>query len=116
MTARFEMSGSAVRTTTGPRSSLQADAARALLLMQLEQQTAEFAQRAAVLSDLAANSAADPTGRDRAMAAIRAYQSRERIEEIEAALGRIDDAAYGTCHPAQGRVPGREAGSHAGRS
>ena len=139
MTARSEKSRN---PTTGSLSALQSDTVRALLLVRLEQQTAEFAQRAATLSDLVANSSADPTGRARAMAAIRAYRSREKVEEIEAALGRINDGAYGTCqscdrpipidrlaaiphsrlcatcarHPARGRLPRREAGAHAARS
>jgi DnaK suppressor protein len=105
MTAGFEMSRSLDRATAGPLSGFQTETARALLLVRLEQQTAEFAQRAAILSDLTANSPADPTGRDRAMAAIQAYRSRETIEDIEAALGRIDDGAYGTCQSCDGPIP-----------
>ena len=138
MTARFEMSGSALRATTPPLSALETDAARALLLVRLEQQAAEFAKRAAILSDLSARSTVDSRGRDRAMAAIQAYRSREAIEAIEAALGRIDDGAYGTCQScdrpipierlaaipqsplcagcSHGDLPAREAGAHAARS
>jgi DnaK suppressor protein len=142
MTARSEMSRSALGATTGPLSALQTDTVRALLLVRLEQQSAELAQQAAMLSDLVANSTDDPTGRDRARAAIQAYRSRETIEDIEAALGRIDEGGYGTCHSCgrpipierlaaipqsplcatcsrratQGHLPKREARSHAARS
>jgi RNA polymerase-binding transcription factor DksA len=105
MKARFEMSRSTLRATTGRLSALQTDTARALLLVRLEQQTAEFTQRAAILADLGAHSPADPTGRDRAMAAIQAYRSRETIENIEAALGRIDDGVYGTCQSCDRPIP-----------
>jgi DnaK suppressor protein len=142
MTARSEMSRSALWATAGPLSALQTDTARALLLVRLEQKSAEFAQQAAILSDLVANSTDDPTGHDRAMAAIQTYRSRERIEHIEAALGRIDEGGYGTCQScdrpipierlaaipqsplcatccrraAQAHLPKREARSHAARS
>jgi hypothetical protein len=71
-------------------STLRAETFRELLLSSRREQTAEFARHAATLARLAANSSDATSGFDRAMAAIRLYQTRQAIEDIEDALSRID--------------------------
>src|SRR4029450_2754413 len=69
-----------------------------MLLVEIGEQAAQFAQHAATLAALTASSSEDTTGGlDRALAPLRAYRAREAIEEIEAALVRIEDGGYGTC-------------------
>jgi DnaK suppressor protein len=107
MTAPFEVLRRRTgRATTSQRSTLQADTLRPLLLAEMRKQAAQFAQHAAALADLTANSSEDTTaGRDRAMAALHAYRAREAIEEIEDALVRIDDGGYGTCQSCNRPIP-----------
>jgi RNA polymerase-binding transcription factor DksA len=98
MTAPFEVTRGAGRAATSQLSTLQADTLRSMLLVEIGEQAAQFAQHAATLAALTASSSEDTTGGlDRALAALRAYRAREAIEEIEAALVRIEDGGYGTC-------------------
>jgi DksA/TraR C4-type zinc finger protein len=48
---------------------------------------------------------ADTTSRDRAIAALRLYRTREAVEEIEDALARLEDGAYGTCQSCDRPIP-----------
>jgi RNA polymerase-binding transcription factor DksA len=70
---------------------------RASLLTGMEQRTAQLSQETTRLGMLTANPSEDPTGFDRAMAALHMYAAREAIEEIHDALVRIEDGSYGTC-------------------
>jgi DnaK suppressor protein len=91
---------------TDPRfSTSQADTLRVLLIAGMGEQSAQFAQHAAALAALAANATQDPTGRDRAMAALHMFTAREAIEEIEDALVRIDDGGYGKCQSCDQPIP-----------
>jgi RNA polymerase-binding transcription factor DksA len=69
------------------------------------ERAAQFAQHAAALAALTANSSEDTTaGRDRAMTVLHPYREREAIEEIEDALVRIEDS-YGTCQSCDWPIP-----------
>jgi len=93
---------------TGPQklSTLQTDTLRDLLLAGMTEHASQFAHHAATLADLIANSSKDTTaGLDRAMAALHAYQAREAIEEIEAALVRIGNGSHGMCQSCRWPIP-----------
>jgi RNA polymerase-binding transcription factor DksA len=106
MTAPFEVLRRTGRAATSQLSTAQADILRPLLRAELGEQAAKFAQHAAALADLTANSSEDTTaGRDRAMAALHAYRARETIEEIEDALVRIEDGSYGNCQSCGRPIP-----------
>ena len=98
MTASFQVMRRAGRSATSQLSTLQAETLRSMLLEAMGEQAAQLAQYAATLATLTASSAEDTTGGlDRALAALGAYRAREAIEEIEAAVVRIEDGSYGTC-------------------
>ena len=97
MTAPAEVPRGAGRVAARHVSTVQANAVRALLVATRREQTAEFAGHQATLAALTANSSADRTGLDRAMAALRMYDAREAIEEIEDALVRLDNSDHGSC-------------------
>jgi hypothetical protein len=93
-------------------STLQAETFRELLLSSRREQTAEFARHAATLARLAANSSDATSGLDRAMAALRLYQTRQAIEDIEDALSRIDAGGPPSLpHPPVGARLGQVAAS-----
>lgn len=97
MTAPAEVPRGAGRVAARHVSTVQANAVRALLVATRREQTAQFARHQATLAALTANSSADRTGLDRAMAALRMYDAREAIEEIEDALVRLDTSDHGSC-------------------
>jgi RNA polymerase-binding transcription factor DksA len=107
MTAPFEeLRRRADRAAASQLSAVQADTLRPLLLAEMGEQAAQFAQHTAALADLTANSSEDATAaRDRAMTALHAYRAREAIEEIEDALVRIENGGYGTCQSCDGPIP-----------
>ena len=74
-------------------SALQAETPRDRLLAAMEEWTAQYARDAARFAVLTAEPADDPTGLDRAIAAIGMYGAIEAIEKIEDALvGERTDA------------------------
>jgi len=83
-------------------SIAQSDALRALLLAQVETQTATLARRSAAMT---AGAPGNTTGLARAMEALQMYAAREAIEEIEGALARIDAGGYGTCGACDRPIP-----------
>ena len=96
------MTASSVSRPAGRVSSpllpaLQARTMRALLLAGMERRTTQFSQETTRLSAFIANPSEDPTGLDRAMAALHMYAAREAIEEIHDALVRIENGSYGSC-------------------
>ena len=106
MTAPVEVQRPSGGAATPQLSTLQSDALRDLLLAGMAEHAFQFAHHAATLADLTANSSNDTTdGRDRAMAALHAYRAREAIEEIEAALIRIENGSYGTCQSCRWPIP-----------
>ena len=94
MTASFETS---CRVGNGSLSRLRAERFRALLLVVMAEQAAEFERHADTLAMLTANSRERTTDRDRAIAALRMFSAREALERIEDALVRIDDGSYAIC-------------------
>jgi DnaK suppressor protein len=105
MTAPLEMSHRTGSRTDPRFSTSQADTLRVLLIARMGEQSAQFAQHAAALAALAANTTQDPTGCDRAMAALHMFTAREAIEELEDALVRIDDGGYGNCQSCDQPIP-----------
>jgi DnaK suppressor protein len=105
MTAPFEVSRRAVRVAHPLLSALQAETLRALLLAELGERTHQLAREATRLAALATNPSKDPTGFDRAMSALRMYGARVAIEEIDAALVRVDASGSGTCQGCDGPIP-----------
>jgi RNA polymerase-binding transcription factor len=105
MTAPLEMSHCTGNPTDPRVSTSQADTLRVLLIAGMGEQSAKFAHHAAALAALTANASQDPTGRDRAMAALHMFTAREAIEEIEDAFVRIDDGRYGTCQSCDQPIP-----------
>jgi RNA polymerase-binding transcription factor DksA len=76
-----------------------------MLLAARDGQTAQFTELAGRHAVLTASSSEDVTDRDRAFAALRLYGAREAIEEIEAALARMDDGGYGACQTCGRPIP-----------
>jgi RNA polymerase-binding transcription factor DksA len=101
MTAAFEVSHRTERRF--PTS--QAGTFRALLIAGMRKQSVQFARHAAALSELISDASRDPSGRDRAMAALRLFGARAAIEEIEDALVRIDGGRYGECQSCDQPIP-----------
>lgn len=93
MTAPVAVSQRSGHAVGSQLSNAQTDALRALLLAQVEKQTATLARCAAAMTARAPD---DTTGLGRAMDALHMYGAREAIEEIEGALARIDAGGYGT--------------------
>jgi RNA polymerase-binding transcription factor DksA len=75
----------------------ESDTLRVLLVTRMGECSAQIAQYASVRAALTDDPSQDPTGRERAMAALHMFIAREAIEEIEAALVRIRDRRYGRC-------------------
>ena len=75
-----------------PLTSAQLDLLRALLAVERENLAARLARAGPPLSPVRGDAALD-----RAMAALARYRARETIEEVEAALDRIDVGHYGRC-------------------
>ena len=86
-------------------SARQAETLRALLVAELGERTDELAKEATMLAALTTNSSKDPTGLDRAMSALHMYGARAAIEEIDAALVRIDGGSYWTCQECDRLIP-----------
>lgn len=105
MTAPLEISRRISDTATSRFSRFEIDTLRALLLARLEEQNAQFVQHEATLAMLTGKSSGDATGRDRAMAALHAYQARATIEDIEDSLARIEGDCYGSCQSCYRSIP-----------
>jgi RNA polymerase-binding transcription factor DksA len=103
--SRRDTERDATRPAVAPLTSAQQAALRARLVAELTEQSTRFAQHAATFGALTANGHEDPTGRDRAMAALRLYGARAAIEEIDDAMGRIDGGRYGTCLSCHQPIP-----------
>jgi RNA polymerase-binding transcription factor DksA len=97
MIAPFEVSCRAGRAADKPLTARQAERLHDRLLAATEKWTAQYAREAAKLAVLTADPSEDPTGLDRAMAALGMYGAIEAIEKIEDALVRVTDDQYGTC-------------------
>jgi DnaK suppressor protein len=102
------------RTETPPAADLratthlstpQANALRSLLVAGLHEASLRLSRHRAILAALVADSAANTTGCDRAMAALRMYRAREAVEEFEGALVRMGDGSYGNCDSCHRPMP-----------
>jgi hypothetical protein len=91
MSALFEMLRRTSGFTASPPPVLHADLLRALFHVGMREQAVQLAQHAATLAALSAQSGAEATSRERAVAALHMYCARAAIEEIEDALVNIDD-------------------------
>ena len=106
MTAPIDASRRTGRVASSPFSASQAyGTLRALLVAGLEEQTARLAQHQAALAALPVHSSRDPSGLNRARAALHAYRARQAIEQIQAALARMDDGRYGICGSCRQPIP-----------
>ena len=105
MSARTETPPRAAPEATCHFSTPQAVALRSRLVAGLEEESLRLAQHRATLAALVADAAANTTGCDRAMAALRMYRAREAIEEFEGALVRLEDGSYGTCESCHRPIP-----------
>jgi hypothetical protein len=97
MTAPFEVSLRAGRVAHPLLSALEPDTLRTLLLAELGERIHQLEKETTRLAALTTDPSRDPTGFDRAMSALRMYGARVAIEEIDAALVRVDARGYGTC-------------------
>jgi RNA polymerase-binding transcription factor DksA len=77
-------------------SILQLAALRATLVGDRRQETARLMKHAATFAGLT-HSSEVTASKDRAMAALHMYGARREIEQIEDAVVRIDEGAYGMC-------------------
>jgi len=105
MTAPFEVSLRAVHVARPLLSALQPDTLRTLLLAELGERIHQLETEATRLAALTTDPSKDPTGFDRAMSALRMYGARVAIEEIDAALVRVDASGYGTGQGCDGPLP-----------
>ena len=94
MTAPLGGSPHPGRVGSSGLSISQTDVLRALLLAESGEQVHKLALCAGAF---VVRSPGDTTGLGRAMAALDMYGARQTIEEIDAALARIEVGEYGTC-------------------
>ena len=95
MTAPITVSPAASDLETSSQlSTAQTDLLRSRLLIEVDGQAVTLASWEEALER---SSPSDEAGLDRAIAALRMYAAREAIEEIGAALERIDIGEYGIC-------------------
>lgn len=83
-----------------PPSRLTADEVawlRVRLVARMSAQLDDFGTRAKRLAACERGSSSEAIALERAVAAVHAYQARELVEELEAALHRIDTGRYGLC-------------------
>ena len=77
------------------------EAARAQTLRQLSDLTGDFAGIVAASADSNADDEHDPEGAtiafERSAVGALIAQARHRLEEIDAAMARVDEGSYGTC-------------------
>jgi DnaK suppressor protein len=104
MTASFEVSEQD-RSAGEQLSARYAEALRGRLIAEIWEWSARIAQDSAVIARLTANSSADPTSLDRAMATLRIYRAIEAIEEMQDALIRLADGRFGTCQSCDQQIP-----------
>jgi hypothetical protein len=86
-------------------------------LAELGERIHQLAKEATRLAALTTDPSSDPTGFDRAMSALRMYDARVAIEELDAALARVDTSGSGTRQgspPTSGRHRPQSAGAGAG--
>jgi RNA polymerase-binding transcription factor DksA len=88
--------------SVGLLSKAQVDTLRAQLSAAAGEQAATLAGCA---TRVAARAPGDTTGLDRAMEALHMYGARKAIEEIAAALDRMEAGGYGTCLACAGPIP-----------
>jgi hypothetical protein len=105
MTAPFEVARRAGRAADGQLTALQAETLHDRLLAAMGEWSAQFERDAAVFAVLTAEPSEDPTGLDRAMAALGMYGAIEAIEKIKDALVRITADPYGTCQSCDRPIP-----------
>ena len=101
MTAPVETSW---RVRGGTVSTVRTERFRALLLVVMEEQAAEFERQAEALATLTSNAATQDGPRSRDCCASH-VQRREAIERIEDALVRIDDGSYAICQSCGRPIP-----------
>jgi RNA polymerase-binding transcription factor DksA len=105
MAAAPEVSRRGGRPAYSALSTGHAEGLRARLLAGMGEQSAHFAQHAAMLEALSGASLNDLHERDRAMAALGMYVAYEAMEEIEDAVARIECGSYGLCQSCKRPIP-----------
>jgi RNA polymerase-binding transcription factor DksA len=105
MAAVSEVSRRGGRVDHAALSTRHAERLRARLIAGMAEQSTQLAQHEAALAASISRSCAEVVHRDRALAALHMYVAREAMEEIDAALARIDDGSYGTCQSCERPIP-----------
>lgn len=93
MTAPLEVWPQDGRTLHETLSALQVETLRGRLLDGIGEWSARFAQDAAIFAKLTANSSADSTGLDRALAALHKYDAIDAIDKLHDALSSASKMA-----------------------
>jgi RNA polymerase-binding protein DksA len=94
------------RPTTSPHlTDRQLDVLRVELDDALDEQRRQLDQSEALFDAIAGAVGEDETGHDRELARIAAERAREAIEDIEAALVRLDAGDYGSCESCGRAIP-----------
>jgi RNA polymerase-binding transcription factor DksA len=88
-----------------PLPAAQLEGFRTLLLARMGERADEFARYSAALSSFDATPSSDATDRDRAVLALRTFCALEAVEEIGAALARIEAGEYGICQTCRQAIP-----------